>query len=391
MENNSTLERLRERVTQLQDDLKLAHAREARLRNEENTYRLLTETMADVVFVLNMNLEYLYVSPSVERQRGYRPEELIGKSAFQFLHHSCRERIKKIAHSWRTEQSGSEPALTGTKELLLRHIHKNGKEIWTEVNITLARDKSGIPYAIHGVSRDVNERVEAKQHLERSEERFREMVNMLPTVVCELDLKGNFTFVNEMGLSLFGYSREDLEHGVNVFDVIDPSHQKMFKKRSAALLAGETTSPVTYKMVKKSGESLSVQLRSSLISHKGQPQGYRTTLTDITSSISQKETIASLERQILRAQRLESIGLVAGGLAHDFNNLLVPIMGNADLLLLELPCQEKSHEHAKKIKTAAVRASELTNQMLTYTGRAPGSVSTSDLNEIVREMGGLLT
>lgn len=96
-----------------------------------------------------------------------------------------------------------------------------------------------------------------------------------------------------------------------------------------------------------------------------------------------------LEEQMRETQKLESLGLLAGGIAHDFNNLLVGILGNADLAIRGLGVVRPDDPllvQIQRVKTAAIRAAELTGQMLAYSGKSSFIVRTIDLGELVREM-----
>jgi PAS domain S-box-containing protein len=97
-----------------------------------------------------------------------------------------------------------------------------------------------------------------------------------------------------------------------------------------------------------------------------------------------------LEAQMTHVQKLESLGVLAGGIAHDFNNLLVGIMGHAGLALMDLPADSPAISRIRHIETASQRASELTNQMLAYSGRGRFVVQPLDLSRLVEEMGHLL-
>jgi len=92
-----------------------------------------------------------------------------------------------------------------------------------------------------------------------------------------------------------------------------------------------------------------------------------------------------LEKQILHSQKLEGLGVLAGGIAHDFNNLLVGILGSADLALADLPDDNPAHKHIVQVLDASKRASDLTQQMLAYSGRGAFILRQLDLNQVVRE------
>ncbi len=97
-----------------------------------------------------------------------------------------------------------------------------------------------------------------------------------------------------------------------------------------------------------------------------------------------------LESQIQHAQKMESLGLLAGGVAHDFNNLLVGILGNASLALMDLPAESPIRPTIQHIETAAQRAADLTNQLLAYSGKGRFVVQPLDLSRLVEEMSHLL-
>jgi signal transduction histidine kinase len=112
--------------------------------------------------------------------------------------------------------------------------------------------------------------------------------------------------------------------------------------------------------------------------------------TEMSERQRAEEERRKLEVQVQHAQRLESLGVLAGGIAHDFNNLLVGILGNADLALTELPLQSSASQRIEDVKVAAVRAAELTRQMLAYSGKGKFIVEAVNLNELIEEMAHLL-
>jgi signal transduction histidine kinase/CheY-like chemotaxis protein len=126
--------------------------------------------------------------------------------------------------------------------------------------------------------------------------------------------------------------------------------------------------------------SMTGQLRETL-------EGLRKHMADLR--LAGEERLV-LERKMLEAQKLESLGVLAGGIAHDFNNLLAVILGNAELALLDLPPESPARASIAQIEVAARRAAGLTQQMLAYSGRGHFVVGRYDLNALIAEMTELL-
>jgi len=111
---------------------------------------------------------------------------------------------------------------------------------------------------------------------------------------------------------------------------------------------------------------------------------------EITARKQAEEERLRLERQLFQAQKLESLGILAGGVAHDFNNLLVAILGNTGLVLLDLERDSPLRDHLQQIEIAARRAADLTRQMLAYAGKGRFVVEPINLNAVVNEIADLL-
>ncbi len=122
----------------------------------------------------------------------------------------------------------------------------------------------------------------------------------------------------------------------------------------------------------------------------GQPRKMIGTIQDVTDRRRAEEERLALERQLQHSQKLESLGVLAGGIAHDFNNLLMAILGNLDLALSQISPVSAARASIEHSLTAARRATDLTRQMLAYSGKAAFDVRAVDLNEIVHENAHLL-
>ena len=116
---------------------------------------------------------------------------------------------------------------------------------------------------------------------------------------------------------------------------------------------------------------------------QGRPQGYLEINTDVTER-------RRIDEQLRHTQKLESLGVLAGGVAHDFNNLLTGILGNASLALDGIPPNHPNHTLLEEVTKAAERAADLTRQLLAYAGKGRFVMRTVNLSDLVREIGGLV-
>jgi PAS domain S-box-containing protein len=141
----------------------------------------------------------------------------------------------------------------------------------------------------------------------------------------------------------------------------------------------------------RNGTSVYVQaIVQELRDKEGRPAGRIVVAHDISALKRAEQERRRLEQHLQQVQKLESLGVLAGGIAHDFNNLLVGMLGHAGLALSEIPPGSPLGRRIRQIETCALRAAELTNQMLAYSGKGRFVVEPTDLTTVVREMSNLL-
>ncbi len=222
-----------------------------------------------------------------------------------------------------------------------------------------------------------------------SEERYRELVQLMPVIIGEATMNGTITFLNQLGVRSLGYDSLDQAIGIPIRDHIVPEqHAAMFELMQRRL-AGEPATGTEYTLLRRDGSTFPAILHSGVRMVEGQPVGYRVAMLDITVRVQAEDERHALESQVRHVQKLESLGLLAGGIAHDFNNLLAIILGNTEIAAAELP-PGHSKRRLEVARKAAIRAAELTEQMLAYTGKATFSTAPLDLNVLITEMAPLL-
>ena len=156
---------------------------------------------------------------------------------------------------------------------------------------------------------------------------------------------------------MLGYQRDELvalSYLTLIPSVLRAESERVF----SALVAGEVLPLFESRFLRKDGTEVEVEVSAALVSdERGRPSHLQSVIRDIT----ERKSAASALQQ---TQKLESLGVMAGGIAHDFNNLLTGILGNAMLALEDLPENDEVRAKVSEIEQAALRASELTNELL---------------------------
>lgn len=241
------------------------------------------------------------------------------------------------------------------------------------------KDPSGRIVRSIGMVQDITERKRAEQSLQQSEERYRSLVEntMDGYFICEIP-SGKFLFLNQRSCDLYGYS---MQEGLNltVWDVMSPEDHERIRRRIQARLEGKELPAElqTYTAVCKDDSTFRAEISTSLVSFKG-VSAVQGLLRDVTEQ-------ERLEQQLLQAQKMESIGTLAGGIGHDFNNLLMGIQGNVSLMLLDIDSHHPHYDKLKSLEQYVQSGSELTKQLLGFARGGKYEVKPTDLNDLILE------
>lgn len=232
---------------------------------------------------------------------------------------------------------------------------------------------------------------QARRELEEKEERLRILIENVPGVVyrCANDEHWTIEFMSPDVETLTGHPPEDfLGNRVRSFaSVIHPEDRDSVRSQVLERVEAGELFHLEYRLLHADGSVRHVLEQGQAVSGPGgEVRCLDGVLLDITLRQDLEERRRGLERQVLETQKLESLGVLAGGVAHDFNNLLGVILGNLELLLEDLPVESPLHERLAAIGAASHRAEELTRQMLAYTGRGQTLLEEIDLNASIQEM-----
>jgi diguanylate cyclase (GGDEF)-like protein/PAS domain S-box-containing protein len=177
---------------------------EEALRESEKKYRLVVDNMADVIAIMDMNLRFTYVSPSVMRLRGYTVEEATAQTLEQVM---TPESLQIIAKVFEEEMKSEASAMADpgrTRILELEEYRKDGSIVWIENHLSFMRDEAQKPVGIISLSHDITDRKRAEEALRMLAARNEAILSAVPDIIMEVDSYKRYTWVNQAGMWFFG-------------------------------------------------------------------------------------------------------------------------------------------------------------------------------------------
>jgi PAS domain S-box-containing protein len=273
---------------------------------------------------------------------------------------------------------------------LLPLIRSDGSPFHADVSVSRFTSSEGHTRYCAFV-RDVAARDLAERALLASENRYRSLIETTGTALIGIGANGAVFEWNREAERVYGCTRPDAL-GRDFYRTFLPEAVRTTVRRDVArVMSGESTSSFESAVRSNDGaERVLIWSITRLMGVAGDSLGVIASGQDITELKRLEAERRELEAKVQHAQKLESLGVLAGGIAHDFNNLLVGILGNASLALMDLPDDSPLRELVADIETTALRAADLTKQMLAYSGKGRFLVNSVDLNALVREMAQLL-
>ncbi len=337
---------------------------ESALRRSEEYYRSLIENSTDLITILNPRGKILYQSPASQRVLGYEPEALIKKDFFDFVLPSEAPLIRE--HLLCKIDKGS----TATLEYKFKHA--NGQWIFVE---TVSKNLLHRP-EVKGLvlnTRDISERKMAEDQIREQAA----LLNKAHDLIWVQDLDGRITFWNKSSERVYGWSEQEI-CGRKAEELLFEKDQENFRlAMHKTLEQGEWLCELM--QIDRQGKNLLVDCRFSLVREKdGRPKSILVIGTDITER-------KRIQSHLLRSQRLESIGTLAGGIAHDLNNVLTPILMSIKMLKDECP-QKSTKDLLETLEASAHRGASIVNQVLSFARGVDGERSPMHLRHSLDEV-----
>ncbi|MCA9576582.1 MAG: response regulator [Sandaracinaceae bacterium] len=285
----------------------------------------------------------------------------------------------------------------GTSEAQAAHAEQLAREN-VELERRVEERTQALQRANEALTRELNERREAEAALRQSEAINRHIVEAVPSGIVHVAADGAIHAANGEAQRILGLAYDELTRRYTtdfatetIWESGQPAAPEDYPV-TRALVTGEPQGPETLGVRRPDGATSWAIFRASPVRapNTGELTGAIVTFVDITERKADEELRRQLEDQVQRSEKLESLGLLAGGVAHDFNNLLVGILGNASWLARGLEPGSREWQATQHIVTAGRRAADLTKQMLAYAGRAQLETVTVDVRALVAEMRDLL-
>jgi two-component system cell cycle sensor histidine kinase/response regulator CckA len=359
-------------------DITLLRKREEELRESEERFRTAFMNAAVGITLVTPDGICREVNPAMARILGYEPQELVGKRVADFTHPDDLEKRAKFVDDL---LSGRIP--WGEQERRL--IHKDGSTVWVRIWVSVQRDSAGNPLHFISLVQDITAQRRAENALRESEERYRNLVEMLPEGLW-VHRNGIILYVNPAMVRLLGASREEELLGRSIYDFVHPESRDSVRERTEEVQEKGVTVPLKeQKYISLDGSVVDVETLATAVPFHGE-RAVLAVYRDIRERKRQEQERKRLEERFLVAQKMEAVGILAGGVAHNFNNLLMAIQGNASLMLMDLPEDHPHREKLLAIQEAVKSGAELTRQLLGFARGGKYEVRPININTVVEEM-----
>ena len=354
---------------------------EEALQASEHFLDSIVENIPDMVFVKDpVDGRFLRLNRAGELLLGYTKDEMVGHdhrppaAPDEEIFFASVDR--QVIESGRIVEVPEEPITT----------RDHGRRILHTTKIPMLDDQ-GRPRYLLGISQDITDRKAAEEARRESEARYRYIIDTMTDYVMSVRIEGGQVASVSHGpgcVAVTGYTAEELSGEPDSwFSLVVADDRDIAAQQVRRILAGERTGPLEYRILRKDGSVRWVRHTPVLrLAADGTPTAYDGVIQDITER-------RALQDQLLQAQKMESIGRLAGGVAHDFNNLLTAILGYVEMCKLDLPPELPADHPARldllEVATAGERAASLTKQLLAFASRQIIAPVRLDLSALVAD------
>ena len=354
-------------MTTISDITEKKQAQEALIAMTSRREAILS-AIPDIIMEVDHNKIYTWANPSGSQFFG---DDVIGKEAADYF--------EGEQETYQTLQ----PLFNGHEDVVYVESwqrRKDGRKRLLAWWCRVLKDASGNVSGALSSARDITRQRQTEAALRESEEKFRTLVEQSPLGISLITKGGRYQYLNPAFRDIFGYTVEDIPTGDQWFKKAFPDKNdrdtaiKAWTEDQRQIGVGQQR-PRVFTVTCKDGSRKDILFRPVTMENRDQFVIYE----DLTEK-------AVLERQLQQAQRMESIGRLAGGVAHDFNNMLGVIIGHAELATYKMDPSSPACADIAEIRKAAERSTDLTRQLLAFARRQTAAPKVLDLNDTVTGM-----
>jgi PAS domain S-box-containing protein len=355
---------------------------EETLRQSEKKYSDLFENVSDFIYIHDLEGKFIETNLPFIEDMSYGEENLANLNVRDLIperHKSqFEDYLKRIKEN-------------GKAEGLMKVMTKDGRERIIEYRNSLVYGLSGSK-VVRGSARDITERIQAEMELRKSEEKYRKLYDeskraeevyssILHTSADAMiiyDMEGKTRYVSPAFTQIFGWTMEEVE-GKRIPFLPESEREATMAGIKEIIGNGKAIQGFETKRYTKDGRIIDVSISGSRYTdHEGKPAGMLVILRDT----SEKKT---MEAQLQRAQKMEAIGTLAGGVAHDLNNILSGLVSYPELILMDLPEDSVLKNPILTIKKSGEKAAAIVQDLLTLARRGVAVTEVVNLNNIISE------
>jgi PAS domain S-box-containing protein len=348
------------------------------VRASEEKYRHLVTEIQEGFYETDLEGRITFANPALGRLIGAPSESLLGMDHRVFVAAEDKPRVFSAVN--RTFHTGR-PVRTLECDM----VSHRGEIRRVEASADLITDETGRKIGFRGVIRDITARRWAETMLRASEEKYRSLIERAP-IGIRITQEGRGVYFNPQWLSMFGLKDADSVLGRPVSDFYHPDDRPLVRDREESLLAG-APGPVEFEARRLTPDDKTIILghRLTKVVYEGRP-AILAFVEDITARKEAEREREVFQSRLAEANKMESIGRLAGGIAHDFNNILEGILGYASLAKDKLEDRDQVGRALDIIENSALRAAELTQQLLGFARRGKDEIRPMDLRSLVERV-----
>ena len=357
------------------------------LRQSEERYRTILDEMEDGYHETDLAGRITFVNEAFLRICGFSAEELIGTN---YSMYTSPEEAEKVYRAFNQMYKTGIPV----KSLEMNIFIKNGNRRTLELYASVLRNENNHPTGFRGIIRDISERKRSEDKLRNSESKYQFLAESMADAVFTLDLNLATTYVSPSMEKMLGFTPAE-RMAQPVDQQLTPKSLKLVFETLVTELDREKESgtdpnrsrTVELEYYHKDGsiKHLVTYLRG-IRDDEGHLTGVYGSHHDITKRKRAEEEREKLQEQLIQAQKMESVGRLAGGVAHDFNNMLGVILGRTEMAIMRTDTAQPLYNDLQEIQKAAERSADLTRQLLAFARRQTVAPKVLDLNKAIEGM-----